>query len=254
MNLLLHPLILVTFLPLVGFDRCLTARSQSQSDSIYRAGPRSSPFGISLWVLAIFDRTNPNLQLVIDQPWFQVAGLPVGFLMGIDGLSLLMVLLSLSSPRSPSLSSWTAVEERVKGFMIFFLLLEISMVGVFLALDLVLFFVFWEFTLVPMYFLIGIWGGSSECTPRSEILPVYDGRLDIDAAGDPVPRPPGGHLLGSRADRPGQYSCQRPDLAFPGLRGGLCYQSADVAAAFLAARCSRRSAHRRLGYPGGRSC
>jgi len=57
------------------------------------------------------------------------------------------------------LSTWTAVEERVKEFMIFFLLLEVGMVGVFLAQDLFLFYIFWEFTLVPMYFLIGIWGG-----------------------------------------------------------------------------------------------
>jgi NADH-quinone oxidoreductase subunit M len=57
------------------------------------------------------------------------------------------------------LSTWTAVEERVKDFMVFFLLLEVGMVGVFLAQDLFLFYIFWEFTLVPMYFLIGIWGG-----------------------------------------------------------------------------------------------
>jgi len=57
------------------------------------------------------------------------------------------------------LSTWSSVQEKVKGFMIFFLLLEVGMNGVFLALDMVLFYVFWEFTLIPMYFLIGIWGG-----------------------------------------------------------------------------------------------
>src|SRR5690606_29035040 len=59
------------------------------------------------------------------------------------------------------LSTWKAVEEQVKGFMIFFLLLEVGMLGVFLALDLVLFYIFWEFTLIPMYFLIGVWGGKN---------------------------------------------------------------------------------------------
>lgn len=87
-------------------------------------------------------------------------GLPVRLLLGVDGLSLLMVLLTTLLTPIAILSTWTAVEDRVKGFMLFFLLLESAMLGVFLALDLVLFFLFWELTLIPMYFLIGIWGGA----------------------------------------------------------------------------------------------
>jgi NADH-quinone oxidoreductase subunit M len=79
--------------------------------------------------------------------------------MGVDGLSILLLLLTTFLTPISILSTWTAVEERVKDFMIFFLLLEVGMVGVFLAQDLFLFYIFWEFTLVPMYFLIGIWGG-----------------------------------------------------------------------------------------------
>jgi NADH-quinone oxidoreductase subunit M len=79
--------------------------------------------------------------------------------LGVDGLSLLLVLLTTLLTPISILSTWTAIEERVKEFMIFFLLLEIGMVGVFLAQDLFMFYIFWEFTLVPMYFLIGIWGG-----------------------------------------------------------------------------------------------
>ena len=79
--------------------------------------------------------------------------------MGVDGLSMLMVLLTTFLTPLAILSAWESVAERVKGFMLFFLLLETGMLGVFLAPDLVLFFVFWEFTLVPMYFLIGMWGG-----------------------------------------------------------------------------------------------
>jgi NADH-quinone oxidoreductase subunit M len=77
----------------------------------------------------------------------------------VDGLSILLVLLTTFLSPISILSTWTAVEERVKDFMIFFLLLEVGMTGVFLAQDLFLFYIFWEFTLVPMYFLIGIWGG-----------------------------------------------------------------------------------------------
>jgi NADH-quinone oxidoreductase subunit M len=159
---LLHPLILVTFFPLLGILVVALLPSENRNAIRYTALVTSLiTFGISLWVLALFDRTDPGLQLVIDQPWFQVARLPVGFLMGIDGLSLLMVLLATFLTPLAIFSSWTAVGERVKGFMIFFLLLEIGMIGVFLALDLVLFYVFWEFALIPMYFLIGIFGGEN---------------------------------------------------------------------------------------------
>jgi NADH-quinone oxidoreductase subunit M len=79
--------------------------------------------------------------------------------MGIDGLGLMMVLLTTLLTPISILSTWDSVQERVRGFMLFFLLLETGMLGVFLATDLVLFFLFWELTLVPMYFLIGMWGG-----------------------------------------------------------------------------------------------
>jgi NADH-quinone oxidoreductase subunit M len=118
-------------------------------------------FGISIWVLLLFNRNDPDLQLVINIPWISVGDWTISYLMGIDGISILLVLLTTLLTPISILSTWTAIEERVKEFMIFFLLLEIGMVGVFLAQDLFLFYIFWEFTLVPMYFLIGIWGGPS---------------------------------------------------------------------------------------------
>jgi NADH-quinone oxidoreductase subunit M len=116
-------------------------------------------FGISLWVLAQFDASEADLQLVINLPWIQVSDWDISYHLGVDGLSILLVLLTTLLTPISILSTWTAVEERVKEFMIFFLLLEVGMVGVFLAMDLFLFYIFWEFTLVPMYFLIGLWGG-----------------------------------------------------------------------------------------------
>jgi NADH-quinone oxidoreductase subunit M len=116
-------------------------------------------FAVSLWVLGMFDASNPDLQLVAQYDWIQVAGWNIQYYMGVDGLSILLVLLTAFLTPISILSTWTAVEERVKDFMIFFLLLEVGMTGVFLAQDLFLFYIFWEFTLVPMYFLIGIWGG-----------------------------------------------------------------------------------------------
>ena len=160
MNFLLQPLTLLTFFPLVGVIILLFI-PREQKDAIRWTALITSliTFVLSLWVLAMFDRSDPNLQLVAQYNWITVGVWDIQYYLGVDGLSILLVLLTgLLTPLS-ILSTWTAVEERVKEFMIFFLLLEIGMMGVFLAQDLFLFYIFWEFTLVPMYFLIGIWGG-----------------------------------------------------------------------------------------------
>jgi NADH-quinone oxidoreductase subunit M len=160
MDYLLHPLVLVTFFPLLGILAIFFIPAQQKNVIRWVAlGTSLITFAISLLVLARFDANNPDLQMVLDLPWIQAAGLNINFHMGIDGLSILLVLLTTFLTPISILSTWTSVEERVKDFMLFFLMLEVSMVGVFLALDLFLFFIFWEFTLVPMYFLIGIWGG-----------------------------------------------------------------------------------------------
>jgi len=157
---LLHPLTLVTFFPLVGVLVLLFLRPEQKNAARWVALLASLvTFVISLAVLAQFKPANPELQLVVDVPWIPVAGWEIHYFLGVDGLSILLLLLTTFLSPISILSTWTAVEERVKDFMIFFLLLEIGMVGVFLAQDLFLFYVFWEFTLVPMYFLIGIWGG-----------------------------------------------------------------------------------------------
>jgi NADH-quinone oxidoreductase subunit M len=160
MDFFLQPLTLVTFFPLVGVLVLLFIKSEQKNALRWTALTTTLlTFGISLWVLAQFNASDPNLQLVAKYNWIQVAGWTINYYMGIDGLSILLVLLTAFLTPIAILSTWTAVEERVKDFMIFFLLLEVGMMGVFLAQDLFLFYIFWEFTLVPMYFLIGIWGG-----------------------------------------------------------------------------------------------
>lgn len=155
-----NPLILVTFLPLVGFFIILLLKPE-QKNAIRTVAlvTALAVFGAALWLLAQFQPQNANLQLVIKQPWLSLGGSTVNFFMGVDGISILMVLLTGLLTPIAILSTWSAVQDRVKGFMLFFLLLEVGMMGVFLAQDLVLFYIFWEFTLVPMYFLIGVWGG-----------------------------------------------------------------------------------------------
>ena len=160
MNFLFHPLTLVTFFPLLGVLVILFINNEQKNLLRWTAVITSLiTFLISLWVLAMFNSNEAGLQMVINLPWIQVSQWNISFFMGVDGLSILLVLLTTFLTPISILSSWESVQERVKDFMIFFLLLEVAMVGVFLAQDLFLFFIFWEFTLVPMYFLIGIWGG-----------------------------------------------------------------------------------------------
>jgi NADH-quinone oxidoreductase subunit M len=160
MEFLLQPLTLVTFFPLLGVLVLLLLPSENKNLLRWTALVASlATFGISLWVLSMFNSGNPHLQLVAKYDWITVAGWNIQYHMGVDGLSILLVLLTAFLTPISILSTWTAVEDRVKDFMIFFLLLETGMTGVFLAQDLFLFYIFWEFTLVPMYFLIGIWGG-----------------------------------------------------------------------------------------------
>jgi NADH-quinone oxidoreductase subunit M len=160
MNFFSEPLTILTLFPLVGVLVLLFVKSELKNALRWTALVTSLiTFGISLWMLTKFNSSNPNLQLVAKYDWITVAGWNIQYQLGVDGLSILLILLTTFLTPISILSTWTAVEERVKDFMIFFMLLEVGMLGVFMAQDLFLFYIFWEFTLVPMYFLIGIWGG-----------------------------------------------------------------------------------------------
>ncbi|MDP2778198.1 MAG: NADH-quinone oxidoreductase subunit M [Anaerolineales bacterium] len=160
MEFLLQPLTLLTFFPVLGVLVILFMNSEWKNAIRWVALVTTLiTFGISLWVLSLFTASNPDLQLEAKYPWIQVAGWNIYYYLAVDGLSILLVLLTAFLTPISILSTWTAVEDRVKDFMVFFLLLEVGMTGVFLAQDLFMFYIFWEFTLVPMYFLIGLWGG-----------------------------------------------------------------------------------------------
>jgi NADH-quinone oxidoreductase subunit M len=163
MNYVLHPLTLTTFFPLLGVLVILFINSQHKNTIRWVALLTSLvTFGFSIATLVQFNAAASTMQLEVNLPWIQIGGQNgwnIAFHLGVDGLSILLLLLTTFLTPISILSTWSAVQERVKDFMIFFLLLEVGMVGVFLAQDLFLFYIFWEFTLVPMYFLIGVWGG-----------------------------------------------------------------------------------------------
>ncbi len=155
-------LTLVTFSPLVGVGVLLFLRKEKESTIRWTALITAIvTFVLSLVMLAAFDPSDPDLQMVVRVPWFSIGDLLIEYFLGVDGLSILLVLLTTFLTVLAIISTWNAIHDRVREFMIFFLLLEIGMVGVFLGMDLFLFYIFWEFTLVPMYFLIGVWGGEN---------------------------------------------------------------------------------------------
>lgn len=114
-------------------------------------------FIISLFVFAGFDQKNGGFQLI--QKFLWVENLNISYFVGIDGISLLLILLTAFLTPLTLISSWSGINKKVKEFTFFMLLLEVGMIGVFISLDMFLFYIFWEAMLIPMYFIIGIWGG-----------------------------------------------------------------------------------------------
>ncbi len=115
-------------------------------------------FAASLILWFRFDGANPGMQFVLRVPW--IPGLDISYAVGIDGIALLLIVLTTFLMPIALLASWESVTTRLRGYVALMLLLEVGTLGVFMALDLVLFYVFWEFMLIPMYFIIGIWGGN----------------------------------------------------------------------------------------------
>lgn len=113
-------------------------------------------FILSLHLLYRFDPAQGGMQFEESRPWIQTA---VSHHLGIDGISLFLVLLTTFLTPLAILCSWQSITRKIKSYMVCFLALETGMIGVFCALDLVLFYIFWEVMLIPMYFLIGVWGG-----------------------------------------------------------------------------------------------
>ena len=149
---------LIVFTPLLGGLVVLLMPSE-QSAGARRAAFAFSliPFALSLLLLAAFNAADGGMQFVESAAW--IPQFNVRYQVGIDGMSLFLVLLTTFLTPLVILAGWSDVHKRVKEYMFFMLALETGMLGAFVALDLFLFYVFWEVMLIPMYFLIGVWGG-----------------------------------------------------------------------------------------------
>jgi len=147
----------ITFTPLVGMFIILMIDKESK-DLIrgVALGTTIVAFVLSLPLFFAFEQTH-EMQFEEQYDWIPDFG--ITYHMGVDGISMLLVLLTTLTTAVCVLSTWTAIQKRVKEFMISMLLLEVGMVGVFCALDFFLFYVLWELMLIPMYLMIGVWGG-----------------------------------------------------------------------------------------------
>jgi NADH-quinone oxidoreductase subunit M len=154
---------LVTFLPLVGAGFIMTSRGEAE---IVARNARNIALSTSIivFVLSIalwidFDPSTAAFQFVEKARWVRIGGFEINYHMGIDGISLFFVLLSTLLTVLCIAASWQSVHAQVKEYMIAFLVLETLMVGMFCALDFILFYVFFEGVLIPMFLIIGVWGG-----------------------------------------------------------------------------------------------
>ena len=151
-------LTLVTFLPLIGaFFILLVPKDRPAAIRYTTLFFSLVTLAASMCLVARFDTTAAGMQFEVNVPWVRAMG--IDYHLGIDGISILLILLTTFLTAIAVLSSFKAVDHSHRGFYVSLLLLETGMLGVFAALDLFLFYVFWEVMLVPMYFLIGIWGG-----------------------------------------------------------------------------------------------
>src|SRR5262245_38531431 len=155
-----HLLSFVTWLPAVGAIIILALFKKDQGDAIkkFTTAWFTLVFVLSL-VLLKYDRVAGGMQFLEDHQWIPVIG--ARYQMGVDGVAVLLIVLTTLLGAIAALSSWEYIQKREKEYYVLLLLLQTAVVGVFASMDLFLFYLFFEVSLVPMYFLIGVWGGDN---------------------------------------------------------------------------------------------
>ena len=155
----------IIFLPLVGIPFVLGMPSEKKKEIRFIATAfTAAPLVLGLFLLRVFDPSNTGVQLQHHFVW--IRSFNIEYFVGVDGLSVLMIFLTLLISFIAAIASW-GIEKYLRGYFALFLLLETGMLGTFCSLDFFLFYIFWEVMLLPMYFLIGIWGG-----PRKEYAAI----------------------------------------------------------------------------------
>src|SRR5215467_288923 len=160
-----HILTLMTFIPIAGMVIVLCLPNAAHNLIRWTAAITTvPPLLLAIWLFVNFDRTEVGFQFQEHYKW--IPSFNIEYYVGVDGISITMVLLTALLSFLCMFASW-GIEKAVKGYFALFLLLDAAMMGVFVSLDFFLFYIFWELMLLPMYFLIGIWGG-----PRREYAAI----------------------------------------------------------------------------------
>jgi NADH-quinone oxidoreductase subunit M len=160
-----HILTYMTFIPIAGMFVVLCLPGKAHNLIRWTAALVTvPPLLMAVWLFVNFDRAQAGFQLMEHHKW--IPSFNIEYFVGVDGISITMVLLTALLAFICMVASW-GIEKAVKGYFALFLLLDGAMMGVFVALDFFLFYIFWELMLLPMYFLIGIWGG-----PRREYAAI----------------------------------------------------------------------------------
>src|SRR5215204_3035819 len=151
---------LITWLPAVGAILILALMKKDQSSLIKKFATAwfAIDFIVSLWLLK-YNRSMGGMQFLQDHEWIPLIG--ARYQMGVDGVAVLLIVLSTLLGAIAALSSWEYIQKREKEYYVLLLLLQTAVIGVFASVDMFLFYLFFEVSLVPMYFLIGIWGGEN---------------------------------------------------------------------------------------------
>jgi NADH-quinone oxidoreductase subunit M len=151
---------IITWLPAVGAILILGLFKKDQNEVVkkFATGWLVLDFIISLWLLG-YDRNAGGFQFLEDHEWIRAIG--ARYQMGADGVAVLLIVLTTFLGVLAAMSSWKYIAKREKEYYVLLLLLQTMVIGVFSSMDLFLFYLFFEVSLVPMYFLIGIWGGEN---------------------------------------------------------------------------------------------
>src|SRR5687768_2183964 len=156
----LHILSIVTWLPTIGAIIIMALFKKNQADSIKKFA--TAWFGLAFiasLVLLKYDRVVGGMQFLEDHQWIPVIG--ARYQMGVDGVAVLLIVLTTLLGAIASLSSWDYIQKREKEYYVLLMLWQTAVIGVFASMDLFLFYLFFEVSLVPMYLLIGVWGGEN---------------------------------------------------------------------------------------------
>ena len=174
----------MTFVPLAGAVLLMLLPRRDRDIRIFSLVVSLLTFVLSLHLPVHFHRGQTGFQYEINRAW--ISSPNIHYHMGIDGISMWLVVLTTFLTPLCVLISWKSVHDRVKEFFIILLILETALIGVFTSLDLFLFYFFWEATLIPMALLIGIFGHEPQGLCRGEIFHVHHDRVGVHAGGDSV--------------------------------------------------------------------